>query len=72
MPLIEYGKRIYDHGGEGIDSHGTVVWAYASGCAAAHRPQETASATESTVLQCDRKDIPQSWQAAIMQYADTC
>ena len=56
----------------GIESNGTVVWAYASGCAAAHRPQETASDTEITVLQCDRKDIPQSWQAAIMQLADTC
>jgi hypothetical protein len=41
----------------GIESTGTVVWAYASGCAAAHRPQETASDTEITVLQCDRKDI---------------
>jgi hypothetical protein len=56
----------------GIESNGTVVWAYASGCAAAHRPQKTASDTEITVLQCDCKDIPQSWQAAIMQFVDRC
>jgi len=44
----------------GIASKGTVVWVYASGCAAAHRPQKTASDTKITVLQGDCKDIPQS------------
>ena len=56
----------------GIASKGTVVWVYASGCAAAHRPQKTASDTKITVLQGDCKDIPQSWQAAIAQFLAIC
>jgi hypothetical protein len=56
----------------GIEGDGTVVWAYASGCASAHGPQETESDAEIKVLQCNRKDIPQPWQAAIIRFADAC
>jgi hypothetical protein len=55
----------------GMRSDGSLIWAYTLGYGYGEGTQEPASHKEVQVLQCDRRDIPQWWKAAIITFAET-
>ena len=55
----------------GMRGDGSLVWAYASGFVPRGSNPETASRKEVQGGQCDRKDMPKSWKAALITFAQT-
>jgi hypothetical protein len=55
----------------GMRGDGSLVWAYAAGCAYSNGNPETASRQEVQVWQCDRKDMPKRWKEALITFAET-
>jgi hypothetical protein len=55
----------------GMRSDGSFIWAYTLGYGYGEGTQEPASCQEVQVLQCDRRDIPQRWHAALITFAAT-
>jgi hypothetical protein len=55
----------------GMRGDGSLVWAYASGLVSRDSNPETASRKEVQVWQFDRKDMPKSWKAALITFAET-
>ena len=55
----------------GMRGDGSLVWAYTLGYGYGEGTQEPVSRKEVQVLQCDRRDIPQRWNDALITFAET-
>ena len=55
----------------GMRGDGSLVWAYTSGYGYGEGTQAMEPLHEVTVLQCDRKDMPQRWKDALITFAAT-
>jgi hypothetical protein len=55
----------------GMRGDGSLVWAYTSGLVSSDGNPETACRKEVQVWQFDRKDMPKSWKAALITFAET-
>ena len=55
----------------GMQGDGSLVWAYTSGYDYRDGTQVTEQLHEVTVLQFERKDMPQRWKEALTTFAET-